>query len=427
MISVKYLTGLVVLVLLISANKIDSTSQGNEMFAKITGEKGISDALDVFTVDKSIKYNINGEEYFIRAAFQPSVLTDPEGTIHIFFQARLDNSADKAPKMIAHIESKDGSRTFSKVRFVNNFPMQTYAISSFFHKTPDGKQRISLLTSLSVDETISRMKDTTLIQEKLGIDVTRFSRKGAALILEFYSDDLGKTWKRKEHYDITDKIYDRNGKEYYLAFMNLIGQVRKIEEGPYKDRLILAGPLRGDYLPCKGFNHFREYNSGSSLIYSDDNGMTWNFGGVVNDSTAFLTNEASAVPVNKGKQILMVQRMNKKDEPGKMAHISNDGGMTWEEGFYTNIPSTRCLQVLETAGNTVLCSTPASFHRIEGTIYISSDNGRTWKPKLIEEGRFSYSTVNRLTGKYYICCYSQGHHGQLGIKARILSAIWIDD
>lgn len=68
MISVKYLTGLVVLVLLISANKIDSTSQGNEMFAKITGEKGISDALDVFTVDKSVKYNINGKEYFIGAA-----------------------------------------------------------------------------------------------------------------------------------------------------------------------------------------------------------------------------------------------------------------------------------------------------------------------------------------------------------------------
>ena len=134
--------------------------------------------------------------------------------------------------------------------------MQTYAISSFIHNSPEGKPRISLLTSLSIDETVRKMKDTTLIKKKLGIDLSRFQRKAAALVLEYYSDDLGKTWKRKEHYNITDKIYKRNGKEFYLAFINLIGQVRKIKQGTYKGRLILAGPIRGDYLPVKDHNEF---------------------------------------------------------------------------------------------------------------------------------------------------------------------------
>ncbi len=425
MILLKQITGLITILLLLTGCTNNTTSSENKLFAKLTNKNGISEILNIFTVDKSIKYEIDGEDFFIGAGFQPSVILDSEGAIHVFFQARLNNSADKAPKMIAHVVSHDGGRSFSKVKFVNSFPMQTYAISSFVHTTPEGKSRISLLTSLSIDETISRMKDAALIKEKLGIDVTQFTRRGAALILEFYSDDNGTTWKRKEHYNITDRVYERNGKKYYLAFMNLIGQIRKIEDGPYKGRLILAGPLRGNYLPADDYPKFRNYNSGSSIIFSDDNGMTWKFGGMVNDTTAFTTNEASAVPVNNGNQILMVQRMNRKGEAGKMAHISNDGGMTWEPGFMTSIPSTRCLQVLETSGNTVLCSTPASSDRINGTIYISKDSGKTWHPKLIEEGRFSYSTVNHLTGKYYICCYSQGHHGQLGITAKIFSTEWI--
>jgi len=47
--------------------------------------------------------------------------------------------------------------------------------------------------------------------------------------------------------------------------------------------------------------------------------------------------------------------------------------------------------------------------------------------KQTEERRISHSPFNRLTAKYFICCYSQGHHGQLGIKARIFSSGWIEE
>lgn len=394
-------------------------------FSKLLNKDGLSPALEVFKMDWDKQYIIDGKAYTIGAGFQPSVLLDSKESIHVFFQARLNSSDDKAEKMIAHVVSHDGGESFSDVRFINKSPMQTYAISSFIHETVPGIQRISLLTSLSIDETISKLKDKTVILEQLGIDISRFSRKGAALILEYYSDDLGITWKQKQHYGISDQIYQRNGKNFYLAFINLIGQVRKIEQGKYKGRLILGGPIRGDYLPVKDHPTFREYSPSSSIIYSDDEGESWMFGGIIKDSTAFNHNEASAVPVNYGDQILLVRRSNNENVKGKTMHLSNDGGTTWENGFTTNIPATKCLQVLDVTDDLILCSTPAKKNRSEGTIFFSSDNGKTWTPRLIEKTAFSYSTVNHLSGSYFICVYSRGYHGAFGINARIFSVDWL--
>ena len=412
-------------VLFLSSCSDFAQSDLNKLLAERVGDDGLSPVMNVYAVNKDKLYNINGEEFFIGAGFQPSVLFGPAGAIHVFFQARLGGSGDRAPKLIAHVVSSDGGKSFSGAEFVNKVPLQTYAISSFFHVMQSGVNRMSLLTSLSIDETVERLKDTALINQLIGIDVTRFSRKGAALILEYYSDDLGLTWKRKEHYDITDRVYHRNGKEYYLAFMNLIGQVRRIDDGPFKGRLILGGPLRGSYLPCEDYPHFRDYQSSSSVIYSDDNGESWIFGGVIDDSTAFVHNEASAVAVDNGSKILLVRRSNIRGVKGKTMHYSKDGGETWGNGFVSGIPATQCLQVLETTKDLVLCSLPANRNRSEGSIFVSDDNGLSWTPRLIEEGAFSYSTVNHLSSNYYICCYSQGHHGQIGIAARIFSKDWL--
>jgi len=211
-----------------------------------------------------------------------------------------------------------------------------------------------------------------------------------------------------------------------LAFINLIGQVRRIEGGPYDGRLLLGGPLRGSYLPCEDHPHFRNYPPSSSLIYSDNEGESWKFGGVINDDTAFVNNEASAVSVNGGRQVLLARRSNSRGVKGKTMHFSNDGGDTWEDGFLTSVTATRCLQVLETHSDIVLCSAPGKTDRTHGTIYVSHNAGKSWTPKVIEEGLFSYSTVNRLTGDYLICSYSRGHHGEQGIAARIFSVQWLE-
>ncbi len=392
----------------------------------ILGEDHISDYLRVYRVDRRVTYDVNGAERTIGGAFQPSALLDSKGRIHVFFQARLDSSDDRAEKLAAYVVSDDFGRTFSAPRFLQSQPLQSYAFSAFLRKSDSGGERISVLTSVSIDETIERHKDAARIEETLGIDVSGFTRKAASLIVEFYSDDGGDRWLRKEHRGIADRRYERNGREYYLAFMNLIGQVRRIDAGPHSGRLILAGPIRGDYLPCDDHPRFREYSPSSSLIYSDDDGESWNFGGVISDSTAFEHNEASAVPVNGGRQILLVRRANARDAPGKMMHYSNDGGATWEAGIRTSIAATNCLQVLETHDDLVMCTTPGRRNRMDGRVYTSLDAGKTWTSKQIDKGMFSYSTVNRLAGPYYICAWSLSHHGEFGIGAKIFSIDWLD-
>jgi hypothetical protein len=395
-------------------------------FTAMAGAAYISDYLEVYGVDKEKRYLVNGEERRIGGAFQPSVVLDAKGRIHIFFQARLDSSDDRSEKMIAHVTSENGGATFSEPRFVNPRPMQTYAISAFLRRSETGGERISLLTSVSIDETVTRHKDAGFIKETLGIDLQRFTRKAATLILEYYSDDGGVSWTRKEHWNIADRVYSRNGREFYLTFINLIGQVRRIDAGPFAGRLILAGPIRGDYLPCADKETFRGYRPSSSLIYSDNDGASWTFGGIIPDDTAFEHNEASAVPVDGGRRILMVRRANVPGGDGKMMHYSDDGGESWGPGFSSTVAATRCLQVLETHGDTVLCAAPGLRSRTTGLIHFSRDSGKTWKNKEITKRLFSYSTLSGLDGPYVICIWSRGHHGEVGLGAKVFSVDWLD-
>jgi hypothetical protein len=87
-------------------------------FSKLLNKDGLSPALEVFKMDWEKQYNINGKAYTIGAGFQPSVLLDSKGSIHVFFQARLNSSDDKAEKMIAHVVSYDGGKSFSDVCFI---------------------------------------------------------------------------------------------------------------------------------------------------------------------------------------------------------------------------------------------------------------------------------------------------------------------
>lgn len=412
------------LCMVVSGMAMADTSAG--LGTMVTGDT-ISDALEIYQVDKEKLYTVNSTEHTIGGAFQPSVVMDGQGRIHVFFQARLNSSDDRAPKLIAHVISEDYGATFSEPVFVYEHPLQTYAMSPFLRTSESGGERISLLTSVSMDETLDIHKTPDSIKEVLGIDMGRFQRKAAALILEFYSDDGGATWSRKEHYDVTDRVYKRNGKDFYVAFMNLIGQVRRIDAGPHAGRLILAGPIRGDYLPAVDHPRFREYSPSSTIIFSDDNGESWQFGGIIADEkTAFEFNEASAVPVNDGKRLLMVRRANARNAPGKMMHYSDDGGASWGAGILTTIDSTRCLQVLEKCNDIVMCSSPGHKMRSRGQIYMSRDDGKTWSKKQIEEKLFSYSTVQHLTGDYYMCAWSRGHHGEIGIAAKVFSGDWLE-
>ncbi len=119
--------------------------------ASLVGEDGLSEALDVFTVDKETLYSLNGEERWAGAGFQPSVLLDHEGDIHVFFQARLDGSGDRSEKMIAHVVSCHGGMTCWGTEVINTSPRQTLAMSAVCRTASSGGNLSSVLTSRAND------------------------------------------------------------------------------------------------------------------------------------------------------------------------------------------------------------------------------------------------------------------------------------
>ena len=64
--------------------------------------------------------------------------------------------------------------------------------------------------------------------------------------------------------------------------------------------------------------------------------------------------------------------------------------------------------------------------RVNGSIYFSDDDGKTWNHRIIEESYFSYSTVGKLSDEYRITIYSRGGHGDKGIAYRIFTDAWLE-
>ena len=99
-----------------------------------------------------------------------------------------------------------------------------------------------------------------------------------------------------------------------------------------------------------------------------------------------------------------------------------------------NISHVRCYGTLARIGNRLYFTIPRGSSRkiklawdadrVNGSIYYSDDDGRTWRHKVIERGPFSYSTVGTLTDEVRITFYSRGGHGDKGIGYRLFTDAW---
>jgi hypothetical protein len=163
--------------------------------------------------------------------------------------------------------------------------------------------------------------------------------------------------------------------------------------------------------------------------------------------TDYIANEASAVSINNGKEILMIRRMNNPDRYAeyniediikptseqRIAHRSYDGGKTWSDPYLVDISEIKCHGTLARVNDRLYFSIPAGLEkskqpkknwdddRIRGSIFFSDDEGESWKFKILEESYFSYSTVGALNDRQLITFFSRGGHGRFGIGCRIFT------
>ncbi len=379
--------------------------------------------------------------------FQPSFVVTRSGATLAFCQGRLRGGRDDDPKVVLTSRSEDEGETWSPPRAVSG-RMTHYAMSAYLAER-NGRERVSVLTMVDLRGTEDLYgRDYGEMRDRTGIDIDAAGRDTPMVLCRFDSDDGGYTWTAEA------LMGDRSPLNHCYAdgtliMFNPLGQVHVIPEGPHRGRYVMAGPVtvvpEGEVVT----NHFRNHpQTGSAIIYSDDQGETWHTDGFITD---YLANEASAVSIKHGEELLLIRRVNSASmleehepragpRPGPMqrlAHTSADGGRTWSPPFLLDISGVRCHGTLARVGDRLLFSIPNGLdqsqserdhatERQRGAIYWSSDEGKTWRHRIIEPGTFSYSTVGRLNESQYITFFARSSMGQEGVGCRVFDDEWLD-
>ncbi len=264
---------------------------------------------------------------------------------------------------------------------------------------------------------------------------------GARMIMEKSSDE-GRTWDKV---DLTEQFFTHP--EGGLAWF--IGGGIQLQHGPHAGRLIVPGLYRPKefkeidpekhnilyYHPALG----QVYDDGDGevaqtldetahnmVIYSDDHGETWEWGGSSQGSVA----EACIVELSNGSLYMN----NRNHDPRSMGHrswcISRDGGESFTEfGVDETLIESRCHAALARYSDPegdepgqVLFSNPAVFegkhqlHTIELgrearkdlTVRVSHDDCKSWPVSRRLDEEASYSSLLVL-GDGTILCASGSH------------------
>jgi len=410
------------------------------MINEILSSEGVSELQLAFEPGLKI-----GKETVCRN-FQPSFVVTSDGILLVFCQGRVGDGGDDDLKMILMNRSRDFGKTWEGARAISG-AMNHFAISPYLSASESG-ETVSLLTCVDLNVTKQYYGDDyALLKESTGIDMEVVGVETPCVLCRFTTNDVGDTWQNEPLTGDKTPLGKPHSGDTPI-FFNAIGQVHVINQGSHQGRYILGGPVFAVPEGAEITRDFRDYaNSGSAVIYSDDQGASWKMDGLIAD---YLANEASAVSIDGGEGLLMVRRFNKEGmmlaHPTKTSfrpkfgerifHTSSDAGKTWSEPFSKEISGVKCHGTMAKIGNRIYFSVPKgygpdaengwTYGRENGTIYFSDDDGNAWSHKTIEEGTFSYNTVGQLTDKYRITFFSRGLMGEDGIGYRIFTDTWLD-
>ncbi|MGO4936191.1 sialidase family protein [Fundicoccus sp. Sow4_H7] len=220
-----------------------------------------------------------------------------------------------------------------------------------------------------------------------------------------YSDDEGLTWSCPE--DITAQVK--------LPWMKFYGI------GPGVSLTLHTGEHKGRMLaPTYSTNHhyILDGSQSSRMIYSDDNGKTWQSGEAVNDNrtladgttihsstmdhSAEQNTEAVGVQLNSGTVLMFMRNLSGSVQSAR----SLDGGQTWENEIvqHDGINDVYCqmtaIQTVQDGQEYILLVNADGPKRTNGVVRVAKvneDDSLTWlSKKLIQEGKYAYNAIQQI-------------------------------
>ncbi len=295
--------------------------------------------------------------------FAPVIVETPDGTLISVAEART-TGGDSSVQGIAETTSTDGGQTWSPVSIIAtapNFPTNVLAMGSMVVDQTTGA--VFLVYTLNDD---------------------------AVLLMSSTND--GQTWSAPQNISSSVMLPSWG----YIGIGE--GDGIQLTVGPDTGRLLVSINYR--YAPGTTNPDNPSYDA---VIYSDDNGSTWQLGGgpVPTDPANVGVNEAAIVQLPDG-EIYMNSRLKYADNtgPARGYSFSDDGGITWSNVQYDYslpVPSVEG-SLIQLDPNTLLFAAPQdptdTGIRQEMTIWASFNEGQTWtEERVISYDFASYSSM----------------------------------
>jgi sialidase-1 len=365
----------------ISAKAIANPGKGWVAYGK--AENQSKEAVDLNQQNLVFRAGENGYSCF-RA---PSMVVTPGGTILVFSEGRVNSSADEGDIDIVLRRSTNNGKNWTAIQVIEN----------------DGPNPCKNQCPVVLPN--GHILLVWLWNKSISSERERTTRE----VYYTYSDDEGKTWVKSRN--ITSSV---SRPDWGWSGMGPCHGIVKTFE-PHKGRIII--PSRHE-----------EKRSFSHVIYSDDNGETWQIGG---SALRNQTTESTVVELSDGS-IMLNSRNGRDGEQFRMISLSHDGGQT----FYSTtacqqLNEPTCQGVLlrhsiqpETGQAILLFSNPDSSEksvRVNGTIRVSSNDGINW----IKSYRYSqpapafsgYSDLALMPdGQDVAVVYESGKHYKKGLR-----------
>jgi sialidase-1 len=305
----------------------------------------------------------------------PALIVSAKGTVLAFCEGRRDSRSDTGDIDLVLKRSFDGGRTWGPLQVVADDGPHTIG-----NPCPVVDQKTG---TIWLPLTRNAGEDT---QKQIEAGTGRESRT----VWMSRSTDDGATWGRPVN--ITSAV-KRPDWSWYAT-------------GPGCGIQLASGRL---LIPCD-HRVLGSMLARSHVIYSDDQGATWNLGGVLGEKT----NECQAIERADGR--LLINMRSYHGESCRAIATSSDGGLTWSDVTLDRAlvdPVCQASLLRHAAAQDgrprVLFSNPASTKRERMTVRVSHDEGGAWPAsKVLHAGPAAYSSLAVLPGGAVACLYERG-------------------
>jgi len=303
----------------------------------------------------------------------PAIIQSAKGTLLAFCEGRKDSRRDWGNIDLLVKRSPDGGRTWSQAITVADFGTDTIG-----NPAPVVDRRTGTVWLL-LTRNPGDVPEKVILPGLSGATRT---------VWVTYSKDDGRTWAPPLDITASVKLPDWS---WYAT-------------GPVNGIQLRTGRL---LIPCD-HNRLDATRRYSHVVYSDDGGKTWKLGGSAGPDC----NESTVVELRDGSLMLNMRSYAGKNR--RAVSISRDGGLTWtdpmlDDALIEPVCQASLIGFGKGRSRVLLFSNPASTERVNMTVRLSRDEGKTWSAsKTVHAGPSAYSNLIELKGNMVGLLYERG-------------------